>query len=317
MITSLAWWMLLAAIVVSLFVIITYIPLFGLIGSLLTISPIILATLRYGFRYALLVILAAVFLSVILEPSTIFALLSIGTFSLFLGMLIREGTSAGRVVLVGGMAILLIFGLEIVIFRALELEPPVFRMADNIVTSLKEYKVSLILNLKGQEISPSDIEKVKGVYDSLILKLPELFPAMLVLGVFIYAYLGYEITRIILAKMGCQLAKFLPISVWQVPDLFVWGFILAWMAVLIGGYLGVRDLYIVGLNVRYIFEAIYTVIGIGLVSFFLGKYNLPPVAKVLAYIIILFGLQIVMFAGVFDTWFDFRRLKSAKKGVVN
>lgn len=302
---------LLTAVVVIFFVIIKFIPLFGLIGSLLSLFPIIFATLRYGFKYALLIVLAATpLLAIILGPTLMFAFLSIGSFALLLGMLVREGTLPGRIVLIGGIALLLIFGLEIIVFsRALDISPSAFRNIENLITSLEGYKEILISNLETQGTPSGDIGKIKGAYDSLLVKLPSLIPAMLVLGAFIYTYLGYEVTRVMLSKMGYQLAKFLPLSVWRIPDVFVWGFILSWMAVLIGGRLGARDFYVIGLNVRYIFEAIYTVIGFGLASFFLNKYNVPRVARFLTYTIFLFGLQIVMFAGVFDTWFDFRKIK--------
>lgn len=314
MITSLSWWLLLTGIVVILLVIITHVPiLFGLIGSLFFLPPIVLATIRYGLNYVFSALFVAVSILVIFKISPIFTLLSISLFSLLFGILIREGTSAGRVVLVGGITIILIFFLEIVVFKALDLAPPVFRMMDGLITTLKGYESSLISSLKTQNASSVDIEKVKDFYNSFIFKLPFFMPAMLGMGVFIYTYLGYEITRLILGRMGYQLDKFLPISLWGVPDYFVWGFIIAWGSVLIGWHLGMMDLYIIGLNVRYIFEAIYTVIGVGIVSFFLERYNLPPVARFLVYTILLFALQIVMFAGVFDTWFDLRRLKTTKK----
>lgn len=287
------------------------IPVVRAIGIILCPVPIVLGILRYGFKYILLITLPIAFmafvLSFVLKLPSMLTLLSVGTFGLLLGGLIREGFLPGKIVLIGGIVLLLILGFEIIFFQRLGYSP--FRTISSLITYLKEYFSALEAQ---EKISLKDIEQMKDYCDSAILRLSLLIPAMLILGAFIYTYLSYEVTRVILGSMGYQLIRPLPISILRIPDILVWGFILGWMAMLVGEWQEIKNLYVIGLNIRCTFEALYILVGLGIATFFLNKYNLPIMVKLLAYFVLILGLKIVMFVGIFDTWFNFRRLKPIK-----
>ncbi|MCL4542507.1 MAG: YybS family protein [Deltaproteobacteria bacterium] len=74
----------------------------------------------------------------------------------------------------------------------------------------------------------------------------------------------------------------------------------------------------IGYNIIFLSSSVYLVQGLTIISFLLNKLNLNLFLKILAYIlIILFNnplMIFVIFMGIFDTWFNFRKITLNKKG---
>jgi len=69
---------------------------------------------------------------------------------------------------------------------------------------------------------------------------------------------------------------------------------------------------VIALNILTIVLPIYFLHGLAIVSFFFRKKNLPPVFKVLGYVLIMVlnPLPLIVTGfGVFDLWADFRKPK--------
>ena len=98
---------------------------------------------------------------------------------------------------------------------------------------------------------------------------------------------------------------------WQAPDLLVWAVIGSGLLMLFPA----SATKLLGLNVLLISTTIYFFQGIAIVSFFFEKIQIPRFLKILIYIIIaLWQLAwlAVIGIGLFDMWFNFRKLKKIK-----
>jgi uncharacterized protein YybS (DUF2232 family) len=71
----------------------------------------------------------------------------------------------------------------------------------------------------------------------------------------------------------------------------------------------------VALNVFIVLLAVYVFQGLSILLFFLNKYNVPRFLRIGVYVLIVFqqlfliGLAVV---GLFDQWFDFRKLSKTE-----
>lgn len=104
------------------------------------------------------------------------------------------------------------------------------------------------------------------------------------------------------------------LSLWKSSDFFILfllsGFIIAIFA---------SGIYkFIGYNIIFLASSVYLVQGLTIISFFFNKLNLNLFLKTLTYIlIILFNNPLVIFVifmGIFDIWFNFRKIELNKGG---
>ncbi len=121
---------------------------------------------------------------------------------------------------------------------------------------------------------------------------------------------NYIMSRIVLVKLGYIVADRTPFSRLLIPEGGVWGLIasiLLWL-------LGLSALNVWGINAMLVFLAIYTAQGMAIGLFFWTNKRMTLIIKLLVagtliiqpvFMLLLFPL------GLFDTWFDFRKIKLA------
>lgn len=94
---------------------------------------------------------------------------------------------------------------------------------------------------------------------------------------------------------------------WQAPEILVWVLIGSGLALLIPG----SGLKFPALNALVVLGSIYFLQGLSVASFYLGKWKFPAIFRGLIYAILVMQ-QIASIAiaivGLFDMWFDFRRM---------
>ncbi len=137
------------------------------------------------------------------------------------------------------------------------------------------------------------------------------YPGMYISMSLFLVIANYLLARIVLVKLGYMVADRTPFSRFLAPDLWVWGLIASiflWM-------LGISTLNVWGLNATLVFLAVYTLQGLAIGIFFWTNPRMTSILKLLVagtliiqpvFILLLFPL------GLFDVWFDFRKIKQAK-----
>ena len=140
-----------------------------------------------------------------------------------------------------------------------------------------------------------------------IVVMVRLIPGMALASTLMVAWLN-----VLLAKRFCRVHH-LPLPPWQewsrwkAPEYLVWGAIASGFFVLLPS----TSLQILGLNVLIVCSAVYLLQGLAIVVFYFERWQFPPFFRGILYVVI-FLQQIVtlgvVLVGLFDMWFDFRRL---------
>ena len=168
---------------------------------------------------------------------------------------------------------------------------------------------------KGQGLSEEKLTLLREMLGWFRQMVVQIFPALLVVIVTILVTFNYFLARYFLKKMGKGLPPVRPLTHWKIPDGFIWIFILASFCVWIGKTVSPGPLYRLGLNFIFLMLTAYLGQGFILTRFFLKKWQWPLVLQIVLYLIFLFQpvvLLMIMLWGIFEVWFDFRKLGGAK-----
>lgn len=171
------------------------------------------------------------------------------------------------------------------------------------------------LDLKGaigtalQQYGPEGPERklLEETLHGMIPVLVRLLPGVVFSSILVAAWLN-----IVAAKRYCRLAN-VPFPAWgnwlqwKAPDHLVWG-VIAGGACLLTPLSPVKS---VGLNFLVVFGTIYLFQGFAIAAFYFERWKLPRLLRALFYAVFLFqqfATLAVALVGLFDLWFDFRRL---------
>ena len=158
------------------------------------------------------------------------------------------------------------------------------------------------LNIATEQINMIK-ENVTEVANSITLILPSLF----LVTVSFIVWINLLAARFLFKKLALPGMDFGDLSFWKAPDKMVWYLIAAGAMVLLSDE---RTVF-VGWNMLVVMMFVYLLAGLAIVSFFLKKSPLPTGFRYLIYFLI-FAQQIVTLlvvaAGLFDLWADFRKL---------
>jgi uncharacterized protein YybS (DUF2232 family) len=94
---------------------------------------------------------------------------------------------------------------------------------------------------------------------------------------------------------------------WKAPEGLIWGLIGAGFALLVSS----GSARIACFNILVVLSIVYLLQGLAIVSFYMDKWKLPRFLRAIVYGFLLlqqFATLGAVFLGIFDMWFDFRRL---------
>jgi uncharacterized protein YybS (DUF2232 family) len=279
-----------------------YVPILGLLVSLLAPTPILLATLRYGPRTGLLTLgLSALFLALLFSTlQSIIFLTEYGVMALVMAEAIRRQWSVERTILASTALPAVASGILLaLLISSADLGTMKQHFEEDLSQALRQ--------LASHEGGLSDAalrSSIQEVFGTVV----RLLPALFVLSTAAGALLNYSVVRLIQARLG-NLAPLPTITLaqWRAPEGCVW--------VLIGGgissFLPLPGLQSVGLNVLVLVSLVYLVQGLGVMVFYMNRAAVLPIWRGLVYFLLviqpLLLLGVAAF-GLFDLWYDFRRI---------
>jgi len=144
-------------------------------------------------------------------------------------------------------------------------------------------------------------------FDLLVSYFTYLTPSLLAVSLAFAMWLNLLLGQIILKRRGISIPDLGDLSLWRPPENMVW--------FLIGGgimlLLPYRIMEIIGGNIVILMLFAYFLAGVAIVRFFLKKANISLPLRIVTYVLIFlqqFVTVIVTAIGLFDLWFDFRKL---------
>lgn len=305
---------LLAAIATVLGLSAIFIPILGVVASVLWGLPIIVLIFRFDFRTGAMAL--AVALTIIGMTAGPLGALSLGLKSgltaLVFGYALKKNFSPGVTVLGGGIAAVIgtgIFLLLLFLFMGGgflvpgEVEP----MVDQY---LEFYEQNGFLKpFLAQGISQEELRQQLSQMVALVIAL---IPGALFIGSLVTAGITYLMARLVLRRLGYKLVELTPFRNWRLPWYTIWGLIIGLAALLAGDYWEQKFLILMGQNIIYVYLPFLLLSGITVVTYYYYKWPLSPLVKGIIIALIIINLPItiptLLLIGTFDPLFNYRKL---------
>lgn len=297
---------------VAFFFAVRILPVLGLGISIFTPAPIILYRRKWGRKDGGVITAAILATIVIFMMGTrslhLMPLLFIyGTVGILLGEAMDLGFSLeGTVALVvAGSAVITASGL--LLSMGLSPSEALVSMKKGLAKSIDQAHEVL------REINPKrgyTREQLEGFTDLVMRTSPALF----VNGIVFLVWANLLVAKRLFARHNLQVYPPQDLTRWRMPEWAVWpaigsGFVL-WLTS------GVVEA--AGMNVVVVMVLLYFFQGLAIVAYYFEVNKLPPLFRIMGYSVIVifqqFLVPLLSLAGLFDTWFDFRRLKPREAG---
>lgn len=300
---------LLSAITIILSLISLYIPVLGVFASLIWPVPIVILGIRHGLKTSILATVVSGILVAMLEgPTQAFVvILGFGLIGNVMGWAIKKNYPPTKVILFSSIASIVskialilislyILGIDII-------GEEIFAMRESI---------GLITNMyKGMGIDPNTLKTITESFTKMLDLIAIIIPGILVLSSLMDAFLNFKVSKLVISRLGQKIPDLIPFWLWRLPTYTVFLFLIGVLLNILETYWPVGILKTIGMNIQTVFFFCFFIEGFSLMAYFMGKYN---VAKVLRVIVILLAFfnplisQLVVWAGMFDILFNFRKI---------
>ncbi len=300
------------AITGGVFALSVFIPIVGFMGAIFIPLPVLFYRLKLGRRAGLTVaVLSALLMMLVIGGVSIdlwffFELLVVGLvmaemFELNMPVEPTVLFTAGTA-FVGGLLVLLmssmVSGTGIV----------------DLVTTYVGRNLELTLELyRNMGVTPENVDLLSRSLDRIRYVLVRILPALAVMSTVLVVWANLLLARPLLAGRRLPLPGYGPLNRWQAPEHLVWGIIGCGVVVAFAG----GALKLLGLNGLLILLVVYFFQGIAIVAFFFEKKQFPRLLRIFIYSLVAVQQMLVLVIialGLFDTWFNFRKLGSEKPG---
>lgn len=290
-----------------------YLPVLGLAAALTGPVPIVVAYLRQGPRTAVLAalvsgLLLAAFLGAVQGLVMGFAF---GSMGLALGMGFSRRAAPFTTVLWASLSVAGATALSLGLgFLFMHISP-----ASVVEEMLQAYESAG--QLWGRLGVPGMQEQARNTVAMMRQALALLWPATFAAAFLAAAAINWAVARGILRRLGYRVPDPAPFLEWRVPRWLVIPFLLGWVAMVAGPYYRLEWVYRVGANLSMLLSLVMAVEGAAVALGFLRRWLGGSAALVLiTFLFLLPGVawSLIMWLGVFDLIFDYRRLANPAPG---
>lgn len=281
-------------------------PLTGLFIAPLIALPTSVISVRWGIKIALWsVIIAMMFSLAIFKFEAIPVFLLVTLIALFFHF---SRQKSGRLINYIVTTATLAFLVLVAFFYQYELlspksTAPVARAFDQ---SIKDIEKEYLLGVPQKELDRTIKELNEAVG-----KVKLLIPSLYAIGLLSFFLINIALTKVAANRLGSKENFFAPFNNWDIHWLFSWGFIFGIASQLFSNKLP-GDLRAIGSNFTLFFSVIFIIQGISVASFFLSKWKISIFVKTAALIMLMIAspvLYIISWIGLFDVWFNYRKLE--------
>jgi len=292
-----------------------YIHFLAPICSLLWAVPTIVLTARWGIPMGLINVgVSWLVLTLLMGPVlSFFPAIQFGSLGLTSGLLFRREKSSGKIIAAGVLVTMLVVGIILYfplvmgIFHGEGMEA--FYGRANAVLEAWE-KAGLLEQFEDQGISRSEIEKSlkKAVVWTFYL-----LPSIIATYSAASSFCNFLGARTVLLRMGFKVPDFPPFYEWRIPWYSSWVVIIGLGLALLGDYIKVQPLFVVGLNLLIIYLPIAFIIGLAVGAGFFSRIKSHFIKLIIfttGLIYLPFTIFLLLLLGVFDPLLNFRKFQS-------
>lgn len=160
----------------------------------------------------------------------------------------------------------------------------------------------------GEEMIRAISESLAAIHFFLV----RVLPSLAITSALFIAWTTLIMVRPLAHRFGLAYPEFGRLNRWRAPERLVWGVIASGIILLLPD----KGIRMVGVNGLILLMMVYFLNGIAIVSFFLEKKQLPRMMRIGIYLFIALqqlALFLVIGIGLFDIWFNFRKLETTKE----
>ena len=289
------------------FLLSVYLPFVGIILYFFLFIPFILSFFFLTRREFILSFIISVFLLIILNKNVllpyILSLIAIcfpGTL-----LLMKKKESPWRIVLYNSLwAIFLISVILLLLYQLKD-----FSIAESFDQFIRNTLQEVTNTYKKIGLKEAEIQQAKMTLEKLFYYFQLSFPAWLIISLSSFIITHYYLCMKILFHLNILKTDFPEFSRWKTPFFIVWIFILS--SLLLWRGKNFIFLSISGLNLLTLTVFIFILQGLCNLNFFLQKSKIPRILSAFIYLLIFIQplfLSIIFLWGLFDSWFNFRKL---------
>jgi len=290
------------------------IPMFGIFTGMLIPLPFLYYSVKLG-RVEGAKTAALAFFAVFLVMKFIglgflvISLIEMAVLGLVLAELYRREAGIGRIILLGTASITAVGFFLLLIFAPGgapgELVAGFFK--GNFDAYIRAYEESG----SGTQV----IEQLQALEEKLVRIVRIFYPSILIFGSIAVTWINVLVSLPLLRAGRLKTPRFESMDRWQAPEKLVWLFIGAGFAF----FLPWGHVKFAASNAMAILAVVYFFQGLSILQFYMNKYSLSRFLKAFVYLLILIQHYLVLglvIAGLFDQWFDIRRIFGPAKDSV-
>ncbi|MGV8073357.1 MAG: YybS family protein [Syntrophobacteraceae bacterium] len=281
------------------------IPVVGFLAGIFTPLPTLLVFYRWGSPMGYVIpggatLAGSVLLSYFNMAQSIPFFLELVYLGLFLGMGMRQQWSIEKTI---GYSSLFIFATGVLTFLL------IYGGADGEMVKNLEDGFSRAIKTALEQYGETSPEKhmLEEVMLGNVPIIVRLLPGAALSFALVIAWLNVLMTRRYYRARNFPLPPWKEWQHWKAPEILVWPAIASGFVLMLPS----DSMNIVALNVLIVLGAIYLFHGLAVIAFYLEKWRMPRFLKAILYGLILiqqFATIGAILIGLFDIWFDFRRL---------
>lgn len=283
-----------------------WMPLMGIFLTVITPLPTLVGVYRWGRPAGYLIPAAAALIGftvllVLGFPRACVYLGELLLLGVFLAGGMRRERNVGRIV---GEASLKIFAVGAVVFWLMHL-----RGGASFGDLLEQKLIPAIREILEELDAGAGVSREELV--SVIATLVAMLPGTVFAATVMISWFNLLLARRFCRTRGVALPAWKPWSQWKSPEVLVWAVIGSGFALMLPSSTG----RIWAANLLIALGAVYLLHGFAVVVFYCDRWRVPALLRGIVYAVV-FLQQVVSLAvvllGLFDTWFDFRRLSGPK-----
>jgi len=304
-----------ASVTAVLGIMVYYMPFASLLGMFWP-TPIIIMGFRNGLKVSLVsAVVAAIIVAIFTEPfSGLYMFMVFGIAGIVMGYLMHKKASPAFNITVSGLilAVCSVFGILFGFFLAGQSAAQAVEQMMNIMSESINSAASLYKSMGiPEEQLNSTLDMMKQSLEAIRYVIPTLF----ILSGMFFSFVNYKFVKIVLKRMKYEIPDLNPFSQWRVPDNFSIGMLIILLMSIAASYLKIPNIQTVQLNIIYIIRWVFTIIGLSAAYFYLEKYRISKVLKVIIMFFLFTSLSnYLAIAGLIETVFDFRKLNKKHIG---
>ena len=219
---------------------------------------------------------------------------------LFLGAAMRQNWSIEKTI---GSSTLLVFAMGALIFWWVHSTGET-----GLLQSLEEdLRGAISETLRQYGAFSNEKQVLEQALQAIVPLMVRLLPGLALASALVVSWLNLMVARRYCLVHRLPLPPWEDWTMWKAPELLVWPLIGCGFALLVPGDL----LKILGMNGLMVLGTIFLFQGLAVIAFYFDKWKLPRALRAILYAILLlqqFAALGVALSGLFDVWFDFRRL---------